>query len=139
MSTIQFNAYKYFDEYFQDPEKPILVPDDTEELYKIFVKQNDTLEFINSIYHNCFNAKTENQFDEHIQKTMISYKNNHQEIISYEKSLYFVFDLGEYYIETKDKNIRNWIYAKEVKKAHKMLTGKIEKLEVILHERKAKF
>ena len=132
---LQLNAKNYFDSYFYDAEKPIVVPDDNEELDKLIEKKTATLEFINEIYHECFDAKAHSTYDKHIQKSMLAYKKNHEEQVIYEKSLFFVFDIGNNFVETPQKNIRNWIYAKEVKKAHKILTKKIENLETILYER----
>jgi hypothetical protein len=133
---LQINAKNYFDYYFYDADKPIVVPDDIKELDKLIEKKTATLEFINEIYHECFDAKAHLSYDEHIHKSMLEYKKNHEEQVIYEKSLFFVYDMGDHFVETSQKNIRNWIYAKEVKKAYKILNKKIENLEIILQERK---
>jgi hypothetical protein len=99
-----------------------------EELEKFIDKLKNTLDFINEVYENCFDAKTDS-YHEYIIKSIAKYENAHDEFVIYEKSKYYVFDTGGYFFKTKEGNVRNWVYSSEIEESYNTLKKAIETLE----------
>jgi hypothetical protein len=129
-TNIQLDASRYFESYFSDDKKPLLqIHIDDNNLEKLIDEQKNTLDFINSVYEECFNAKNDSSYDSYILETIASYKNINDETLIYEKSEYYVFDMDGYFIDTKEGNTRNWIYSFEIEEAYNKLKETIEDLD----------
>jgi hypothetical protein len=131
----QLKTYRLFDNYFSGYIKPNNSKLAVTELEKIIAEKKATLEFVDSIYEETFTARYDD-FDDHILETISKYKNNNDEQILYEKSKYIVFETGEYYVETKEGNFRNWIYCIEIDTFINNLKKKIKNLEQKLRKLK---
>ena len=131
----QLKTYRLFDTYFSGYIKPNTSKLSITELEKIIAEKKATLEFIDSINEETFIARYDD-FDDHILDTISKYKNNNEEQLLYEKSKYIVFVTGEYYVETKEGNFRNWIYSIEIDTFCKNLEKNIKKLEQKLRKLK---
>jgi hypothetical protein len=130
----QLNTFKYFELYFSDNKTDNFIPEDIPELESLISTKKTTLEFINFIYDECFNA-TSNSYQYHISKTISNYINCNDEQFIYDKSKYYVFDMDRYFIRTKEGNYRNWIYAFEIDKAYNDLQDEIINLQLILEKK----
>jgi hypothetical protein len=129
-TNIQLDASRYFESYFSNDKKPLLqIHIDDNNLVKLIDEQKNTLDFINSVYEECFNAKNDSSYDSYILETIASYKNINDETLIYEKSEYYVFDMDGYFIDTKEGNTRNWIYSFEIEEAYNKLKETIEDLD----------
>jgi hypothetical protein len=138
-TNTQLDTSRYFASYFIGITNPLFtrIPEDINELDVLIDEMKNTLDFINSVYEEGFNTKKKlnDPYDEYILETIALYENVNTERVMYRKSEYYVFDLGGYFISTKDKNIRNWIYSLEIEDAYNTLKEKIQNLELILENK----
>lgn len=139
----ELDAYYYFYAFFrktnEQPEERLALPiQPNVDIETLISKKKTTLEFINSVYADTFNAKSSTYYDEFSEKydnfndyivdTISKYKKDNDELTLYEKSDYFVFTTGGYFIETKEGNRRNWVYNEEIEIAYETLKKEIKKL-----------
>jgi hypothetical protein len=132
-NNLQLNAYRVYD-YFSKNVDPATSKLDVPDLTKLIDKKQKMLNVIDSMYEETFIARYDD-FDDHMIETISTYKNTNDETILYEKSKYFVFETGEYYVKTKEGNLRNWIYECEMDTIHKSFTKKIKTLEQALKKK----
>ena len=132
-NNLQLNAYRVYD-YFSKNVDPATSKLDVPDLTKLIDKKQKMLNVIDSMYEETFIARYDD-FDDHMIETISTYKNTNDETILYEKSKYFVFETGEYYVKTKEGNLRNWIYECEMDTIHKSFTMKIKTLEQALKKK----
>tara|TARA_B110000261_G_scaffold7081_1_gene7293 strand:+ start:577 stop:984 length:408 start_codon:yes stop_codon:yes gene_type:complete len=126
--TVQYDVSGYFPSDSITNQKPI--PHDIPELIKLICENKQNLNFIMSLYNECFNTQTDDPlFDKHIRESISKYEKPHNELFIYVKSEYYVFDMGEYFIKTLDGNYRNWIYAFEIDTEYNFLTNKITEMD----------
>ena len=143
-SKLQIDTMYYFDSYFHNIIRTNMSKLDIPELEKRIAKKKDTLKFIDSIYKETFDATcpTNNAyiyddifcekyatFNDYILETISGYENANDEKILYEKSEYFVFETGGYFVESNEGNHRNWIYSFEIETAYNTLKKIIKNLE----------
>lgn len=124
-TTDQLNSSLYFESYLNNKEDNV-IPGDIDNLTLFIAKKKNTLEFINLIYDECFNAK-DNIYYNHIIQC------NEKQI--YKKSNYYIFDMGIHFIRTKEGNYRNWIYAFEIDEAYNALQFEIINLDITLEKK----
>jgi hypothetical protein len=134
MSLLQYDVYRYFssdsiiDQNDQNDQNDI--PTDIPKLIKLIEENKKDLNFINSLYNECFNTKTDDPlFDNHIYESISKYEKPNDELDIYKKSDYYVFNMDGYAIKTKEGNNRNWIYAFEIDTEYNFLTNKIKEME----------
>ena len=132
-NNLQLNAYRVYD-YFSKNVDPATSKLDVPDLTKLIDKKQKMLNVIDSMYEETFIARYDD-FDDHMIETISTYKNTNAETILYEKSKYFVFETGEYYVKTKEGNLRNWIYECEMDTIKKSFTKKIKTLEQVLKKK----
>jgi hypothetical protein len=126
--SVQYDVSRYFPSDSITNQKPI--PNDIPELIKLICENKQNLNFIISLYNECFNTQTDDPlFDKHIRESISKYEKPHNELFIYVKSEYYVFDMGEYFIKTLDGNYRNWIYAFEIDTEYNFLTNKITEMD----------
>jgi hypothetical protein len=126
--SLQYDVSRYFPSDSVINQNPI--PSDIPELIKLIEENKKNLNFITSLYNECFNAKTDDPiFDTHIYESISKYEKPHDEKTIYKKSEFYVFDTGEYAIKTTEGNYRNWIYAFEIDTEYNFLTNKIKEME----------
>ena len=130
----QLNASCYFELYLNNKKKDNVIPEDIADLQMFIVKKKNTIEFINLIYDECFNAK-DNLYYNHIIRSISRYVNYNNEKQIYKKSNYYIFDMGIYFIRTKEGNYRNWIYAFEIDEAYSNLQLEIINLSITLEKK----
>ena len=125
---IQNDVYLYFSsDYITDQND---IPNDIPKLIKLIYENKKNLNFITSLYNECFNTKTDDPlFDNHIYESISKYEKPNDELVIYKKSDYYVFNMQEYAIKTKEGNHRNWIYAYEIDTEYNFLTNKIKEIE----------
>lgn len=127
-TNLQYDVSRYF------PSDSIIINNiqttDIQELVKLIDENKKHLNFINSIYNECFNTKTDDRlFDIHIIESISKYERSNDEHNIYKKSDYYVFDMGGYTIQTLEGNYRNWIYAFEIDTEYNILASNIKEIE----------
>jgi hypothetical protein len=127
-TRLELDVSDYFDSFFHKVINKNIPKLSVIELEKLIAKKKDTLKFIDSIYEETFNAKYDD-FNDYIIESISKYDFKNDELAIYEKSEYFVFETGGYYVETKEGNQRNWIYCFEIDTAYNTLKNKIKNLE----------
>jgi hypothetical protein len=125
---LQYDVSRYFPSDSISNQNPI--PTDILKLIKLIEENKQNLNFITSLYNECFNSKTDDPlYDNHIYESISKYEKPHEEQYIYKKSEYYVFDMGSFNIKTTDGNYRNWIYAFEIDTEYNFLTNKIKEME----------
>jgi hypothetical protein len=126
--SLQYDVSRYFPSDSITNQNPIQT--DIPMLIKLIEETKKDLNFIISLYNECFNTKTDDPlFDSHIQESISKYEKPNEEQSIYKKSEYYVFDMGSFNIKTTDGNYRNWIYAFEIDTEYNFLTNKIKEME----------
>lgn len=132
-NNIQLKTCRLFDKFFSGYVKPTTKLN-IDQIKKLIVKNKAMLNFLQNLYEETFIARYDD-FDDNILATIAKYKHENDEILLYEKSKYFVFETGEYYVKTKEGNSQelklrcNWIYNSEIDTLYETIENKIKRLE----------
>ena len=83
--SVQYDVSRYFPSDSIINQKPI--PNDINELIKLIYENKQNLNFIISLYNECFNTKPDDPlFDNHIRESILKYKKPHNEPVIYKKA-----------------------------------------------------